>query len=299
MWKKYYIKNYIINIIEKNKNIINKSIYTFNEYINILSNIDFFKKLLINTNIENNSNIEYCNEIQIICIFSLNNQTKYKYYYFSLHNNLLNSNYILNLKELTENEYNNYEENISESYKFGYNTWKEDNNIDFNNIINNLDWSKIECDFYNLDSYKYIMKNIDFLQNESYNNYIIYNNNKELYNTNIKIINKLISINLFDLLNNNNNNDHKICNFNKIKSNCYYFFDYIFFIKLNNNNVIVINLVDENNEYNYDRNIELNIIEYKNLIDYFEITKEIYDITYNKELKNIINYHYLIEMINI
>ena len=267
MWKLYYIKKIINEFI---KNNINLSLYSLisskEDIINILSNISYYKQFILNPEIKKIDNYKYCNGIIFNCVCISNNKY-YKIYIFS---------YVYKkifIKELTKYEYNNYEECILESYKFGYDIWKIDENIDFNYYINKLDWNDSLDIFYNLNSYIFLMNN---------------------HNVDIKVqlktieLNKILDKELFSQIN------AKVCFFNKIKSHCSYYFHYTFLIKLINNNVIVIDTIDEDNIYD-GYSISLQIIEYNNINDFF-LTKtvDIYYKTFGYDINNMINYEYYI-----
>lgn len=288
MWKIYYIKKIIDKFIENSITLsIFSKITNKQDIINILSNINVYKQFILIMDVKKIYNEIYCNGMIFNCIFISNNKY-YEIYIFS------NSEKKLFIKELTEYEYDNYDEftennlnfnedslvclkeNSNESYKFGYDIWEKDENIDFNYYIDKLDWYASLDLFYNLNSYKMIM-----------------NNDNVDIQIRLKTItlDKIMDKELFSQIN------AKVCFFNKIKSNCFYYFHYTFLIKLMNNNIIVIDIIDEYDEYDvYDMySIILKVIEYNNINEYFQTKSiDIYYKTFGYDIKNIINYEYYI-----
>jgi hypothetical protein len=285
MWKIYYIKKIINKFIENSITLsIFSKITNKQDIINILSNINVYKQFILNSDVKKIYNEIYCNGMIFNCVF-ISNDKYYEIYIFS------NSEKKLFIKELTKYEYDNYDEftennfnfnedsslcskeNSDESYKFGYDIWEKDDNVDFSYYIDKLDWSSSLDLFYNLNSYKMMM-------------------NKDNVDIQVRLktitLDKIMDKELFSQIN------AKVCFFNKIKSNCSYYFNYTFLIKLINNNIIVIDIIDEDNIYD-GYSITLKVIEYNNINEYFQTKNvDIYYKTFGYDIKNIINYEYYI-----
>ena len=290
MWKIYYIKKIIDKIIENSITLsICSKIKNKEDIINILSNIKAIKQFILNPDIKKINNELYCNEMIFSCVFISNDKDNncneygsssifsgvskkenkyYEIYIFS------NSEKKISIKELTHyDNYDKFTENISESYKFGYDIWVKDNNIDFSYYIDKLDWCASLDLFYDLNSYKMI-SNCDKLYMDI----------------------KLKTIELDKILDNKFSLDTNIktCFFNKKKSHCCYYFHYTFLVKLLNNNIIAIDIIDEDDMYD-GYSITLKVIEYNNINAYFQTkTVDIYYKTFGYDIKNIINYEYYI-----
>jgi len=267
MWKNYYIETLIKKIVDNNiiislySEIINKE-----NIINILSNIDDYKQFTIKSFIEEKYENLYCNKIIFISVF----KSLDKYYYINIVNDIYLKKILI--KNITYHEYTIKNKVISESYLFGYDIWKNDINIDFSEYINQLDWSYTLDIFYNSDSY-----------------------NKIINNKNINIKKNLKTLDLEQILDIKfKDNDLKVCYFNKIISTYYYYFHYTFFIKLLNENIIVLDILEEDEMYDYYK-INLNVIEYNNINEYFQTkTYDIYNKTFGNNICKIINYDYYI-----
>jgi len=199
---------------------------------------------------------------------------KTKDIYFKFHFQIIINKIQFNI--IDSFEYYDNEIQYSSSLLFGYNIWKIDTNYSYIDTLNSITWIESNL-LLDIDSFEYFMDHVEeiYLNNKITNlNYFQFNNIESNIVLNINC--DIKSIHIMDLI-----------NFKQMCSMCNYFTTsinnnhtdiYNILIKLKNNAIIHINIVDDNFMTNSIYNINVIIIEYENIIDFVKSkNKCIYD----------------------